>query len=180
MVGTRSASELMHFVVSAGGRVGETITDWTKAAAIDRLYTKTIVVNDCWVFTGDPNRKGEAPHFQVDKVTYPVPNYVFRTYVGVLLGDRVVCHTCDNNRCWNIKHLYAGTPYQNMQDMIVRGRQKLGVELPHTVLTTAQVEEIKKRLKNGGSPKPISIKMNISYHLVIDIACGRAWNHVRV
>ena len=36
--------------------------------------------------------------------------------------DLEICHTCDNRRCVNIDHLYAGTHKQNMQDMKQRGR----------------------------------------------------------
>ena len=38
--------------------------------------------------------------------------------------DLFICHACDNPRCVNIDHLYAGTHAQNMSDMTERGRAK--------------------------------------------------------
>lgn len=34
----------------------------------------------------------------------------------------VACHTCDNERCWNPAHIYAGTAKSNYDDMVARGR----------------------------------------------------------
>jgi Autographiviridae endonuclease len=33
-----------------------------------------------------------------------------------------VCHRCDDNRCWEIAHLFLGTPKQNTYDAIAKGR----------------------------------------------------------
>jgi hypothetical protein len=33
-----------------------------------------------------------------------------------------ICHTCDNKRCWNPSHLWAGTHRENMIDHVIKGR----------------------------------------------------------
>ena len=33
-----------------------------------------------------------------------------------------VCHTCDNPACCNVEHLFLGTPKQNMDDKMSKGR----------------------------------------------------------
>ena len=38
------------------------------------------------------------------------------------LNDLLALHKCDNRKCINPDHLYAGTQSQNMQDKFLRGR----------------------------------------------------------
>lgn len=39
-----------------------------------------------------------------------------------LIDGMFICHTCDNHKCCNPKHLFQGTPKENTQDMINKGR----------------------------------------------------------
>lgn len=41
---------------------------------------------------------------------------------GFLPSDRIVCHTCDNPKCINPKHLFLGNDKINVGDAIVKGK----------------------------------------------------------
>lgn len=46
--------------------------------------------------------------------------------VGPLTSDQHVLHKCDNKICVNPKHLYVGTPRDNSEDRLSRGRLRRG------------------------------------------------------
>lgn len=92
---------------------------------IAKLMSKTVVEDDCWIYTGQPN--AERPSVRHDGRTRFVYQWSFlaehgyvptRTYDG---SPSQINHTCDRERCWNPAHLYAGTKRQNVRDMFERG-----------------------------------------------------------
>lgn len=55
-----------------------------------------------------------------------VSHYVWEKANGSLPEGHGVLHHCDDPRCVEETHLFSGTPKDNTQDMILKGRAKLG------------------------------------------------------
>jgi hypothetical protein len=64
---------------------------------------------------------------------------------GPIPDGLFVCHRCDVPLCVNPVHLFLGTAADNHADMVGKGRQAKGFQLPHTKLTSEQIEEIRRR-----------------------------------
>lgn len=92
-------------------------------------------------------------------------------------------HNCDNPSCVNPKHLRWGTPKDNANDMVKRGRQNLNPPLGEaahkSILTNRQVLRIKKMLAQGSASCTISRKYKISQCAITDIKMGRTWAHIK-
>lgn len=56
-----------------------------------------------------------------------------------------LCHTCDNRKCVNPKHLFVGNPKLNMEDCSAKGRfnDRSGENNPRAKLTAKNVLDIR-------------------------------------
>lgn len=95
-----------------------------------------------------------------------------------------VNHKCDNRRCINPDHLYAGTQEENMRDMALRGRQgytgSQGDMHPMAKLTESKVRRIKARLACGETSLAIAKDYpEITSSLIRRIRRGAAWAHLK-
>ena len=88
-----------------------------------RIRSQTVIDDSgCWLWTGQLTTNGYAQayyrnkHVLLHRVAYERSHDVkvdSRTYV---------CHTCDVKTCINPDHLWLGSPKQNMEDKVRKGR----------------------------------------------------------
>lgn len=94
-----------------------------------------------------------------------------------------VCHHCDVRSCVEVTHLFLGTPSDNVQDMIAKGRHKTarGMENHNARLTREQVDEIIRRYRKWpGSPRgyrsnaaELAQEFGVAKPYVTDLVRGR-------
>lgn len=89
--------------------------------------------------------------------------------------DMEVCHSCDNRRCVNPRHLRWGTRVENMQERDQRGRTLKGTDQWQAKLTPGNVREIRRLLKTGSSQQVIADQFNVGRGAVQDIHKGKNW-----
>jgi hypothetical protein len=92
---------------------------------------------------------------------------------GPIPKGHFVCHSCDNRRCIAIEHLFLGTPQENVNDMLRKGRGRW-----KSRLREKQVVDIKRQLADGEPVAAIAKHYGVTYATVLAIKAGRNWRHV--
>ena len=126
--------------------------------------------NCCIIFTGSyrGNGYGAAYYRQNGKtVACNAHQFAFVLFGGEIEKGRYVCHTCDNKRCVNPRHLYSGTPTDNARDMMQRRRRVCNQRL-----NSAQVREIQVMLAEGIVQRVIADRFGIVQQRVSQIKSG--------
>lgn len=81
----------------------------------------------------------------------------YRLFVGEIPDGLHVLHRCDNRRCVNPEHLYAGTPKQNTADKIARHKGLWG----RMKFTTGHIEACKTLSAMGMTQMQIAAKLGM-------------------
>lgn len=151
----------------------------------ERFWSKaeTSGPEDCWNWEGPFFKRGGYARFSITENKKNVRlranrvAYFFST--GKYPGDLYVCHTCDNPKCVNPKHLFLGTHPQNQQDKVSKGRTPKGTGHCYHILTESQVEEARHRcLVLGETRASVARLFNVKYYTIVCAVLGRNWKHV--
>lgn len=113
----------------------------------------------------------------------------WQLFRGEIPAGLYVCHKCDIPLCVNPDHLFLGTQFDNMADMIAKGRdtnkratlraQRSGDGCPTRKLSSADVREIRKLATPGTlSHRSIGAQFGVSQTQISRIIRGVRWGSV--
>lgn len=136
-----------------------------------KYYTKRSP-EECWGWTGAKVSGGYGMIWSgIGKVPILAHRLALELHLGRPITEGMyVLHSCDNPGCVNPNHLREGTPQDNMDDKISRGR---AAPPPLQKLTWEQVEDIRSRV--GQTRTAIAKEFGMSLSNIGRILNNKRW-----
>lgn len=111
--------------------------------------------------------------------------FSYELNIGPIPQGMLVCHLCDNPICVNPSHLWLGTPKDNSEDMVRKGRwngnrtQRFGEDNPRSKLTDSDVLSIRRLYSEGKySQSQLGRMFGITQCMVGFIVRRVSWSHI--
>ena len=125
----------------------------------------------CWIWLGGVNRDGYgnmSGSRRAHRVSY-------ERSIGPIPDGALVCHRCDVPLCVNPSHLFLGTPADNTNDMVAKGRQCRGERHKMAKLSASDVGAI---LASDEPCFILAARHGVSDTSISFIRLGKTWKHV--
>jgi hypothetical protein len=151
-----------------------------KTVAIEvRFWANLDKSGDCWTWKlatrgahGYGITKWQGRSYATHRVAWELTH-------GPIPPGVLVCHHCDNPPCCRPDHLFLGTPRDNMQDMIAKGRarppSRRGEAAGRALLTENQVRAIRRRHADGETMAALARDYRVGFGTVRNIVYRLNW-----
>lgn len=160
----------------------------SSVVALKRFWEKVQKAepNECWDWLASTNTDGYGqfafyPESGGKKANLQAHQIAYFLEHGNIPEGICICHTCDNPKCNNHRHLFAGTQADNTRDRDQKGRHICfrGSENATARLTEDQVQKI--RILWFGEHihvNDIAASFDVSVSCIKGIVYGPNWRHL--
>lgn len=151
------------------------VRDRLKIYLLDRRELDT--VTGCWLWTQyiDPEGRGQSVVGKKYGLSRRVHRLAFELWKGHVPKNMLVCHHCDNPKCFNPDHLFLGTHADNTKDALDKGRLAVLERHSQAKLNWDKVREIKDRIKAGETYRDISKDFGVTESNIRAIGIHKTW-----
>lgn len=144
----------------------------------------------CWVWTGNTNSESGYGQFSCLKILKK-ERFAHRISYRLAHGKKPklwVLHKCDNPPCVNPKHLYEGTPKQNVADRVSRGRSAYQRDFDgwYKKLTEGKktadpvkVRKVREMYAEGLRKCDIARALELNPNVVSNIITGKSFSYIQ-
>jgi hypothetical protein len=165
--------------------------NWLTPELLERFWSQVDIrgPDDCWEWQNGLDRGGYGKFAINKRKKLGAHRVAYMSQYGEVDSEVLICHSCDNRKCCNWKHLWPGDHKKNYDDMVAKGRGSFGVKRgkahykngrpDKAKLTADQVYQIRKRYFIDCTPMQIlGNEYGVKRVTIQSIISGRTWNHV--
>ena len=141
-----------------------------------RFWKKINKTDSCWIWSGYLDKDGYG-RFSINKRKVRAHRVSYEIAFGKIEEGILVCHKCDNRKCVNPMHLFAGTPQDNSLDMVKKRRSSFGENHGRSQITENSVRRI-RIIGSAVRQHKLAKWFGVSRDIVWSVLNRTSWNHV--
>src|SRR5919201_1437316 len=139
-----------------------------------RFWRLVYRADGCWLWRGTIHRQYGV--LTVNNRQVRAHRLAYELTYGSIPAGRVVRHRCDVRACVRPDHLLLGTPADNVQDRVTRGRSARGERVGSAKLTAATVAAIRESYARGEAGRSrLARRFGVSRPAIAAVLRGDVW-----